>query len=123
MPFEVVVVGENPSLGENLAEFLAAHDFKVALVGDVAEAEALRAQGRISRNAVLVDACSWQKCAAQRRWRAGTLREHPMMLIGPRRISEAASDRFYHVTLPLVTSDMLRLLRRLLGTEAGTSAP
>lgn len=123
MASEVVVVGENRSLGENLAEFLSAHQFNVILVRDVPEAEALRSQGRFSRDAVLVDACSWQRCAAQRMWRSGPLKEHAMVQVGPRQNPEVTADRLYHVTLPLVAEDVVRLFRRLLGFEPGSMVP
>ena len=113
MPADIVVVGENPSLGENLAEFLAAYDFNVRLVRDMPEAESLRSEGQIARDAVLIDACSRRNCSAQRLWRAGPLNLNPLVVVGPRG-DGGVGERLYHVALPLVASDVVRLLRELL---------
>jgi hypothetical protein len=118
---EVLVVGETPSLGRSITDLLEAGHVRAQYVLDVASAVPLSTLA--DRFPVVIAACNRLYCTTARRWARGELPNVELVVVGSRDPAVIGGRNLHLVSLPLLPSKFLGLVRELLGDHEASASP
>jgi len=117
----VLVTGENPSLASALADLFRADSIPVSTVRDLAELNGGPDGSRSMAGSVVVLASGGYESPTTRKWATDKWSDTDLVVVGTRDPGLRSRGRFHVVRLPLVPTELLQMVHRLI--DRRTPAP